>query len=212
MRKNWNIKIVGEKVVLVPYRYAHVAKYHEWMQDEYLQEMTASEPLSLKEEYEMQTSWRDDESKCTFIILDSSVDNENNMVGDVNLYFNDSDEPTHGEIEIMIAETNSLRKGLATEALLLMMKYAITELNTNRFIAKISNKNNKSLQLFQNKLHYNVYKRVDVFEETHLECLVKDVDVEEEKSETDNNILAILNSIKYEVAEDIPTDEHDLIQ
>ena len=146
MRKNWKIKIIGEKVILVPYRHAHVKKYHEWMQDATLLEMTASEPLTLEEEYAMQTSWRDDETKCTFIILDPSIEGENKMAGDVNLYFNDSDEPTHGEIEIMIAEKNCLRKGLATEALLLMMKYASTELNTKRFIAKISNKNDKSLE------------------------------------------------------------------
>ena len=110
------------------------------MQDEYLQEMTASEPLTLEEEYKMQVSWRDDETKCTFIILEKMDSGQSKMVGDVNLYFNDSDEPKHGEIEIMIAEKNSLRKGLATEAVLLMMKYAILELETERFIAKISEK------------------------------------------------------------------------
>ena len=206
MRKNWKIKIIGEKVILVPYRYAHVKKYHEWMQDEYLQEMTASEPLTLEEEYAMQTSWRDDETKCTFIILDPSIEGENKMAGDVNLYFNDSDEPTHGEIEIMIAEKNCLRKGLATEALLLMMKYASTELNTKRFIAKISNKNDKSLNLFQEKLFYNVHKKVDVFEETHLECFITC------KEDDDNNISNMLQSIKkYEIVEDMPKDKPDII-
>ena len=52
---------VGRQLILVPYRKKYVARYHAWMQDSFLQEMTASEPLSLEEEYEMQASWRDDE-------------------------------------------------------------------------------------------------------------------------------------------------------
>lgn len=34
--------------------------------------MTGSEPLTFQEEIDMQKSWRDDDSKCTFIILCSS--------------------------------------------------------------------------------------------------------------------------------------------
>ncbi|KAG0208210.1 N-acetyltransferase 9 [Mortierella sp. GBA30] len=74
--------------------------------------MTASEPLTLEEEYEMQESWHVDENKCTFIILakegpDQEITPENalaqEMVGDVNLFFNDHDDPHSAEIEIMIA-------------------------------------------------------------------------------------------------------------
>lgn len=39
------------------------------MQDPFLLEMTGSEPLTMEEEIQMQKEWRDDENKCTFIIL-----------------------------------------------------------------------------------------------------------------------------------------------
>ena len=42
----------------------YVIRYHEWMQDPVLRSQTASEPLTLQQEYEMQLSWmRDEESE-----------------------------------------------------------------------------------------------------------------------------------------------------
>ena len=70
MRINENTVLLGELVALVPYKKHHVARYNFWMQQKELLELTASEPLSLDEEYEMQTLWHLDDKKLTFIILD----------------------------------------------------------------------------------------------------------------------------------------------
>ena len=46
------------------------------------------------------------------------------MIGDVNIFLNDQDDdPTFGEIEIMIAEESYRRGGRGLEALKIMMAY-----------------------------------------------------------------------------------------
>ena len=69
MRTNWETRVRGERVVLVPYREAHVPRYHRWMESEELRQLTGSERLSLEQEREMQQAWREDKDKCTFIVL-----------------------------------------------------------------------------------------------------------------------------------------------
>jgi RimJ/RimL family protein N-acetyltransferase len=114
MRQNYETCIVGSKCVLVPYRPCHVDKYHEWMKQPFLLEMTGSEPLSLKEEVDMQQSWRDDKHKCTFIVLakekcvfleyasnhgdpEFCQRNIHAMVGDVNLFFSEEEKEPEDE-------------------------------------------------------------------------------------------------------------------
>nr|XP_027811572.1 N-acetyltransferase 9 isoform X5 [Marmota flaviventris] len=105
-------------------------RYHEWMKSEELQRLTASEPLTLEQEYAMQCSWREDADKCTFIVLDAEKwqtqpvpTEESCMAGDVNLFLTDIEDPTLGEIEVMIAEPSCRGQGFGTEAALLMMSY-----------------------------------------------------------------------------------------
>ncbi len=66
---NVSVHLSGDDIFLVPYLKEHVSIYHDWMKDPFLQDMTASMPLSLQEEYEMQESWREDEDSCVFLIL-----------------------------------------------------------------------------------------------------------------------------------------------
>ncbi|RGB27942.1 N-acetyltransferase 9-like protein [Rhizophagus diaphanus] len=181
MRQNENL--VGEKVILVPYKPEHVPKYHEWMQSSFLQEMTASEPLTLEQEYEMQRTWHVDKNKCTFIVLvkpeiSHELTNQEiksaKMVGDVNLFFNDIEDPNVAEIEIMIAERSHHRSGLATNALLLMFNYAINILNVAKFTAKISTKNQSSIQLFTKKFEFVEIGFSEVFQEYSFELNVNE--------------------------------------
>lgn len=178
MRLNEKIQIVGKRVILVPYEAKHVPKYHTWMQSQELQELTASEPLTLQEEYEMQRSWREDEDKCTFLILCRDTYNKTgneieSLVGDTNLFLtidSDTNEKV-AEAEIMIAESSVRGKGYGWESMLLMIKYAQQNLAINKFEAKIGMDNEKSIKMFE-KMQFKEVRRVDVFREITLERLV----------------------------------------
>jgi hypothetical protein len=90
------------------------------MKDPDLLDATGSEPLSLEEEVDMQQSWRDDETKCTFIVhakelchfsgkgdMEDAATNSflefrvkehlDAMIGDVNLFLSEMDDDENDE-------------------------------------------------------------------------------------------------------------------
>ncbi|XP_067344640.1 N-acetyltransferase 9 isoform X1 [Channa argus] len=183
MKINENTLLEGHQVVLVPYNAEHVPRYHEWMKSSELQQLTASEPLSLEQEYDMQRSWREDNDKCTFIILDkqrwadSSLEEEQCMVGDVNIFLTDPTDLSLAEIEIMIAEPSYRGKGIGKEVTCMMICYVcylppgVTKLNIKKFQAKIGLDNQVSINMFK-KLHFQEVSVCNVFKEVTLELTV----------------------------------------
>ncbi|KAG8446332.1 hypothetical protein GDO86_013968 [Hymenochirus boettgeri] len=181
MRGNQDTTLRGQQVLLVPYEPHHVPRYHEWMKSPELQILTASEPLTLEQEYDMQRSWREDLDKCTFIILDAlkwdqGIPEEQCMVGDVNLFLTDPDNPSLAEIEVMIADPSYRGRGLGGESVRLMLYYGVTSLRISIFEAKIGQENVASVRLFH-KLHFQEVSSSEVFKEVTLQWEVTDLEL-----------------------------------
>ncbi|SMQ52453.1 unnamed protein product [Zymoseptoria tritici ST99CH_3D7] len=152
MKLNAQTALSTPSILLVPYTPSHVPTYHTWMLSPTLLSATASEPLSLSEEYAMQQSWRSDGDKLTFIIclplppsrstseevVEAGVDDApERMVGDVNLFLTEEGEDDEsdvdgkgrrvvGEIELMIANEKQQRKGYGRAAVLVFLEYILT--------------------------------------------------------------------------------------
>lgn len=166
------VRLKGSACVLLPYLASHVPRYHSWMEDEELRRLTCSERLSLEEEYANQVSWRDDEHKLTFIIHDAE---RMCICGDVNLYLSREEDEVSGEIEVMVADPASRRRGLAADALKMMMAYAHKHLGCAAFVAKILSDNAASISLFR-KLHFVHVRDLAVFSESHFQLEVSEGD------------------------------------
>ncbi|KAK3308130.1 GNAT domain-containing protein [Chaetomium strumarium] len=156
MRLNEFSAVSTTKALLVPYDAHHVLTYHGWMEDPVIQAATASERLTLEEEYENQQSWRASHDKLTFIICQplstgeadgasihaGGPDAPAKMVGDVNLFLypyeedEDGEQPPSetpgfcvGEIDIMIADQKHRGKGFGRAAVQAFVQYIFRHLD-----------------------------------------------------------------------------------
>ncbi|KIV94467.1 hypothetical protein, variant [Exophiala mesophila] len=84
----------------------HVPKYHEWMKDAEIQVLTASEPLSLDEEYAMQQTWRTDGDKLTFIVCRRLSDYRSSVTTDLDVNTRPDDSVIGTGPLVMVGDVN----------------------------------------------------------------------------------------------------------
>jgi hypothetical protein len=136
MKTNYELCLSGTNVLLIPYRPEHIPTYHQWMQDTTLCELTASEPLTLNQEIQMQTEWRDDVNKCTFIILarDLLADgDDDSTVPPPPMSYNDINEEEENDDKIGCSKNNMVYTSLVGNTLNAMIG------DVNLFLSDIDN-------------------------------------------------------------------------
>lgn len=166
------------------------------LMEQEIQETTASEPLSLDEEYAMQKSWRNDHDKLTFIACipistpshkAGQSDTPDRLIGDVNLFLSPADEDEEGcigELELMIAPKNARRQGYGRATILTFLHYIqmhlqeilseykskveVEKMRLLQLKVKIGSKNEKSIKLFESIGFVKVAESPNYFGELEL--------------------------------------------
>lgn len=111
-------------------------------------------------------SYRDRHRHGTDLIGSRAYDVETKaMAGDVNLFI--SDDGSSAEVSVMVVPKSFRRLGLATEATLMMIRYATLNLGVSTFYAKISKDNDPSIRMFETRLGFVRDSVCDAFDEIH---------------------------------------------
>ena len=122
------------------------------------------------------TGWADDEDKCIFIVLDRGFPDDapgalgpaGSMAGDVNLFLNDADGAGIAELDVMIADARSRRRGLGRAAVKAMMAFAAARLPAVRgFRVRVNDDNGPSLGLFLS-LGFTLESHSEIFKQARI--------------------------------------------
>lgn len=146
-------RIHGDYTInLIPFEAEHVPLYFRWMQSKELLEMTATEPMTIEDIEESQRRLLNDKTALS-LLIQVSKNNVSSIIGDVNLFRHDflcEDDLIVAEVDVMIAEANWRRKGIASEVvqMLLNMRDPRHLPKVNKFIVKILEKNRPSIAMF----------------------------------------------------------------
>lgn len=160
-------------IQLVPYTPEYVSIYTQWLQTSHqlqLDTATDSEYLTLGHMQESQTEMWNDPTALRLIILCDGV-----PVGDVGVFKHSYLEDYTIEMDVMIAEPEYLRRGLAFSACSMLIQWVSTSECQKHFgvlkyiIAKISMDNTSSIALFT-KLGFTVLSESAIFQELDM-CL-----------------------------------------
>ena len=177
------VVLQGDLCVLKPYGREFVDIYHKWMSDPAIQELTQTEPAFCTHEAVQETLDRlgEDQTVLAFIIHTK----DHVPVGDIAVFAHPwLEDPPAVEIDIMIAEEDYRRRGLAKAAIKLLAAYlGILKkgsegpfANIEQILAKIIKKNEPSLKLFE-KLGFQHQEFDDTFQQY---CLSKTIEHDED--------------------------------
>lgn len=133
--------IVGNNIVLTPFRVEHVEAYCRWLSDPYIERMAGETAASPEQVILRHRDWNQADDFVEYIVCDRDTALP---IGDISLDFSKG-PPRLG---IMIGESPFRGTGRAAEAVRLISQFA-RELGAERLVAEIYDFNEASLRFHQ---------------------------------------------------------------
>lgn len=103
--------------------------------------------------------------------------NSDTLVGDANLFIQQPEEEENhhiAELDVMIAEVEFRKRGIASKAIELLMEFAQSELGISRFVVKILQENQASISMFT-KLGFQFVRKQEAFGEVVYQLVTRSI-------------------------------------